>query len=85
MNVDIYDDNGEEINYIATEKDVPQWYKKVEDGTTTVTNTFKAPTEEKYDITLEKFGMTTTIMLKKDHRQLNLTYIKLMLTKKKNW
>ena len=52
--VDIYDDNGEEINYIATEKDVPQWYKKVEDGTTTVTNTFKAPTEEKYDITLEK-------------------------------
>ena len=54
VNVDIYDDNGEEINYIATEKDVPQWYKKVEDGTTTVTNTFKAPTEEKYDITLEK-------------------------------
>ena len=52
--VDIYDDNGEEINYIATEKDVPQWYEKVEDGTTTVTNTFKAPTEEKYDITLEK-------------------------------
>ncbi len=53
MTVDVYNDNGEEIEYTATESVVPQWYEKAEQGTT-VTNTFKAPTDIKYDITLTK-------------------------------
>lgn len=53
MSVDVYDENGEEIDYKVTEKDVPTWYEKHEEGTT-VTNTFKAPIDEKYDITLTK-------------------------------
>ena len=51
--VDVYNDNGEEIEYTATESVVPQWYEKAEQGTT-VANTFKAPTDIKYDITLTK-------------------------------
>ncbi len=53
MTVDVYNDNGEEIEYTATESVVPQWYEKAEQGTT-VKNTFKAPTDIKYDITLTK-------------------------------
>lgn len=53
VTVDVYDENGEEIDYKVTENDVPTWYEKHEEGTT-VKNTFKAPTEEKCDITLTK-------------------------------
>ena len=53
VTVDVYDENGEEIDYKVTENDVPTWYEKHEEGTT-VTNTFEAPTDEKYDITLTK-------------------------------
>ena len=51
----VYNDNGEEITYTLTEKEenIPQWYTASVDGYT-VTNTFNAPTDQKYDITITK-------------------------------
>lgn len=51
----VYNDNGEEITYTLTEKEenVPQWYV-ASVSEYTVTNTFKAPTDQKYDITIIK-------------------------------
>ena len=56
VTVDVYDENGEEIDYEVTESDdqVPLWYTKSIVDKTTIKNTFKAPIDEKYDITLTK-------------------------------
>lgn len=51
----VYNNNGEKITYTLAEKEenIPQWYTPSVDGYT-VTNTFNAPTDQKYDITITK-------------------------------
>ena len=51
----VYNENGEEIIYTLTENNVPQWYEEsVNNDQYKVTNTFKAPTDQKYNITITK-------------------------------
>lgn len=51
----VYDENGQEIVYSATESTVPNFYTKQETGgSTTVINKFTAPTSEKTTITAKK-------------------------------
>lgn len=51
----VYNENGEEIIYTLTENNVPQWYEEsVNNDQYKVTNTFKAPTDQTYGITIIK-------------------------------
>lgn len=51
----VYNENGKEIIYTLTENNVPQWYEEsVNNDQYKVTNTFKAPTDQTYGITIIK-------------------------------
>lgn len=64
IEVDVYNNDGEEIEYTVTEDQVPQWYEKYEQGTT-VKNTFKAPIYKTKDITLTKIWVDSNDKAKK--------------------